>query len=125
MLALSAHCKYYLYNHCVDMRKGCYRLCAIVSNEMKKSILSGDIFIFLNKNKNIIKLLQWDKDGFSIYEKRLEAGTFERVSICQNDTDILLSNIEVQHILQGIILQSVRHKKRFTLSREKPVNAEL
>ncbi len=59
------------------MRKGCYGLCGIVQNELKKNILLGDAFVFINKGYNKIKLLRWDKDGFALYEKRLEKGRFE------------------------------------------------
>ena len=51
------------------MRKGCYGLCGIVQNELKKNILLGDVFVFINKRHNQIKLLQWDTDGFALYEK--------------------------------------------------------
>ena len=97
------------------MRKGCYGLCGIVQNELKKNILLGDVFVFINKRHNQIKLLQWDKDGFALYEKRLEKGTFENTVNTQNGTDILLTHLQLQHILQGVILKSVRLKKRFTI----------
>ncbi len=113
MLHPSSQERYYLYNQIVDMRKGCYGLCGLVQNEMKKNILLGDVFVFINKRHNQIKLLQWDKDGFALYEKRLEKGTFEQPGNTQNGTDILLTHLQIQHILQGVILQSVRHKKRY------------
>ncbi len=113
MLHLSSNDRYYFYNQVVDMRKGCYGLCGIVQNELKKNILLGDVFVFINKRHNQIKLLQWDKDGFALYEKRLEKGCFERPDINESGTDILLSNLQLQHILQGVFLQSVRYKKRF------------
>lgn len=97
------------------MRKGCYGLCGIVQNELQKNILLGDVFVFINKRHNQIKLLQWDKDGFALYEKRLESGTFEMPVALQNSTDILLTHLQLQHILQGVILQSVQHKKRFII----------
>ena len=97
------------------MRKGCYGLCGIVQNELKKNILSGGIFVLLNKRHNQIKLLQCDRDGFALYEKRLEKVTFEQPSFTENGTDILLTNLQLQHILQGVILQSVKHKKRFSV----------
>ncbi len=115
MLHLSSHEHYYFYNQIVDMRKGCYGLCGIVQNELKKNILSGDVFVFINKRRNQIKLLQWDRDGFALYEKRLEKGTFEQPCSMQNSTGILLTHLQLQHILQGVILQSVRHKKRFAI----------
>ena len=116
MLHLSSHERYYFYNQVVDMRKGCYGLCGIVQNQLKKNILNGDVFVFLNKRHNQVKLLQWDKDGFAIYEKRLEKGTFEQPSQAQSGTAILLTNLQLQHILQGIILRSVKHKKRFSVT---------
>lgn len=97
------------------MRKGCYGLCGIVQNELGKNILLGDVFVFINKGYNKIKLLQWDKDGFALYEKRLERGRFEYPAHLQNGTDILLTHLQLQHILQGIILKSVKHKKRFSI----------
>ena len=97
------------------MRKGCYGLCGIVQNEIKKNILLGDVFVFINKRRNQIKLLQWDIDGFALYEKRLEKGTFQQPLPIQTGTDILLTHLQLQHILQGVILQSVRHKKRFAV----------
>ena len=116
MLHLSAHERYYFYNQVVDMRKGCYGLCGIVQNQLKKNILNGDVFVFLNKRQNQLKLLQWDKDGFAIYEKRLEKGTFEQPGQAPGSTAILLTNLQLQHILQGVILRSVKHKKRFAVT---------
>ena len=115
MLHLNASIRYYFYSKIVDMRKGCYGLCGLVTNDMKKNILSGDVFIFMNKRHNQIKLLQWDKDGFAIYEKRLEKGSFERPDNSAENSDIFLSHIQLQLILQGIMLHSVRHKKRFEI----------
>lgn len=114
MLHLNCNKRYYFYNEVVDMRKGCYGLCGIVQNELHKNILLGDVFVFINKRHNQIKLLQWDRDGFALYEKRLEKGTFERPGTNQNSTDILLTHLQLQHILQGIVLKSVQHKKRYT-----------
>ncbi len=62
---------------------------------------------------NQIKLLQWDKDGFALYEKRLEKGTYEIPKQQESSTSISLNNIQLQHMLQGVILQSVRHKIRY------------
>ena len=57
MLHLSASERYYFYNQVTDMRKGCYGLCGIVQNELKKNILPGEVFVFINKRRNQIKLL--------------------------------------------------------------------
>ena len=69
--------------------------------------------MFINKRHNQIKLLQWGTDGFALYEKRLEKGSFERPGKAQGSPDALLTNLQLQHILQGIVLKSVQHKKRY------------
>lgn len=96
------------------MRKGCYGLCGLVQNEMNKNVLQGDVFVFINKRHNQIKLLQWDSDGFALYEKRLEKGTFEQPSHTDDSAALPLTHLQLQHILQGIVLKSVQHKKRYT-----------
>jgi transposase len=125
MLALSLYTKYYFYNSAVDMRKGCYGLCGIIESQMKRPFMNGDVFVFLNKRSNKIKLLQWDKDGFAIYEKRLEKGSFERGYLQGTSTDTLLSSEQLQFILHGVVLQSVRHRKRWVRMSENTVNTAL
>ena len=78
MLHLSVTCRYFYYNGIADMRKGAYSLSGLVRNEMGREVLSGDVFIFIGRRCNKIKLLQWDMDGFALYEKGLERGSFEQ-----------------------------------------------
>ena len=59
------------------MRKGFDGLSGLIRDGLQKDPLSGDVFIFFNKRRNQVKLLLWEKDGFSIYHKRLEGGTYE------------------------------------------------
>lgn len=75
MLALSSSYRYFLYQKGTDMRCGIYLLAALVSNELRQDPLSGDVFTFIDKRSNQIRLLQWDEDGFALYSKRLEQGT--------------------------------------------------
>lgn len=59
------------------MRYGIYSLAGLVRNELGFDPSSGDVFVFLGKRLNQIRLLQWDRDGFAMYVKKLEQGTFE------------------------------------------------
>lgn len=77
MLSLTSSRRYFIYEPLTDMRKGFDSLSGIVQNELKLSPHSGDIFIFFNRRRNQIKLLLFEGDGFSIYYKRLEKGTYE------------------------------------------------
>ena len=91
------------------MRKGYDGLSGLVRNEWKKDPLSGDVFIFLSKQRNKIKLLHWQKDGFIIYSKRLEKGTFE---LPKNDS-IEITAHQLQFILEGIDLSSIKKRLRY------------
>ena len=113
MLHLSASCLYFLYRGPTDMRKGFDSLCGIITSQLKMNVLNGSVFIFINKKHNQVKLLLWEGDGFAIYYKRLEKGTYELPAITQNDMGIAISNQALQHILQGICLKSIRKRKRY------------
>ena len=113
MLHLSAGCCYYLYSGNTDMRKGFDSLCGIISSQMKENALSGAVFIFFNKKHNQVKLLLWEGDGFAMYYKRLEQGTYEVPAAGSDNTTLAISSEQLQLILQGISLRSVRRRKRY------------
>lgn len=106
--------RYFLYRKATDMRKGFNGLSGIVCNELAMNPLSGDIFIFLNRKRDRVKVLFWEGDGFSIYYKRLESGTYE---LPPSDTkSMILSSEDLQLLLSGIQLSSVKKRKRFRKS---------
>ena len=109
MLALSASCRYFLYGKGTDMRCGFYSLAGLVTNELGQDPLSGDVFIFIGKRSNQIRLLQWERDGFALYCKRLERGTFQRPT----GSNPQITDQELLLILRGIQLESVKLRKRF------------
>ena len=91
------------------MRCGIYALAALVERNMKQDPLNGDVFVFISKSGNQLRLLQWDEDGYALYSKRLERGTFERP---QTDGPRLTLQ-QLQLIVQGIRLQSALYRKRY------------
>src|SRR5690606_24457080 len=109
MLSLSSSSRYFLYQHQADMRKGFDGLSGLIREGLSQNPLSGDVFIFFNKRRTQVKLLLWERDGFSIYHKRLERGTYE---LPQKVSPELRSD-ELMLILEGISLKSVRRRKRF------------
>jgi len=115
MFQLGERHKYYLYTQRADMRKGFDGLSGIVRNEMGRDPLSGDVYIFINRTRNRMKLLVWEVDGLVLYYKRLERGNFELVS---DESDGLSKQISWQKLLllvKGIILKSVQQKRRYRL----------
>ncbi|MDQ3536685.1 MAG: IS66 family insertion sequence element accessory protein TnpB [Bacteroidota bacterium] len=109
MLALSHSCRYLLYRKPVDMRFGINSLAGLVQNELGFNPMNGDVFVFLGKRLNQIRLLQWDRDGFAMYIKKLEQGTFE----WPKGNEILISSHQLTLLLQGVMLDSVRLRKRY------------
>lgn len=105
----SARCRYLLYRSSCDMRKGYDGLSGLVRNEWKLDPLSGDVFIFLSRQRTKIKLLHWQGDGFVIYSKRLEKGTFE----LPKDASIEITAHQLQFILDGIYLSSIKKRMRY------------
>lgn len=116
MLALSNALRYFLYREDTDMRKGFDGLSGVVRQALNKDPLSGDVFIFLNKRRTQIKLLLWERDGFSIYHKRLERGTYE-LPLYNGTHGVEVRSDELMLILQGISLKSVRRRERFDLTK--------
>ena len=104
------------------MRKGVDGLSGLVRDGLKRDPLSGDILIFFNGRRNQVKLLLWERDGFSIYYKRLERGTYELPAFDGQTTSAELRSDEIMLILQGICLGSVRRRRRFHFSENKLVN---
>jgi transposase len=112
MLTLPDSCRYFLYRPPTDVRKSFYSLAAIVKEQMKGDPMSGDIFIFMNRHRNYIKMLRWEKDGFAIYSKRLERGTFE-MPAAQDNGSYAITSQQLSLILQGIALTQIRYRKRY------------
>jgi transposase len=113
ILSFSNRYRYFVYGHGCDMRKGYDRLSGLVRNEFKNDPLSGDVFIFLSKQRNKIKLLHWQGDGFCIYSKRLEKGTFEIPNEKVNAVAIEITSYQLQFILEGIVLSSIKKRARY------------
>jgi transposase len=113
MIGLDQKRLYYLYSGITDIRKSFDGLSGLVINEMKGQLLSGDVFIFLNRRRNMIKLLVWDRSGFVIYYKRLEKGTFEIPLSEGASAEIEWSQLIM--ILEGIQLKSVNRRLRYAV----------
>jgi transposase len=115
MLQLHSLATYYWYNGITDMRKGFDALCGVVQQHMQSNIFQGGVYIFVNRKRNQIKLLTWEGDGLAIYYKRLEKGVYELPVIAPDNNSATIDVLQLQLILQGIVLKSVRKKIRFSL----------
>ena len=104
--------KYYLYDQPTDMRKSFNTLGTLVKHQMSLPLLSGAGFVFINRRKTHLKMLLWEGDGFSLYFKRLEKGTFEHPF---KDAGYEISYEKLLLVLRGIETKKVVKRKRFSL----------
>lgn len=106
--------RYFLYREATDMRKSFDGLCGIIISRLKENPMSGDIFIFINKPRNRIKLLRWESGGFVLFYKRLERGTFELPEL---DSPVLGQSIlysDLVMLITGISMKNTRKRLRFS-----------
>jgi len=104
----------YLCTLATDMRKGFDSLAALVRDYLKADPLSGHLFLFVGRDKDRIKILYWDSDGYAIWYKRLEEGTFRLPSSKVAGASVELKASELAMLLAGIDLTSIKRRKRFT-----------
>ena len=114
MIGFTSSQRYYLSRQAADMRKSYDGLGGVVRQGLGRDPLSGEVFIFLNRRRTMVKLLVWDRSGFVIWGKRLERGTFELPRCSEPGASIVLSWEELVLILEGVSLGSVRHRKRYS-----------
>lgn len=116
MYSLTSANKYYLYQGFIRMNLGINGLYKLVRSEMSQlSPVSGDAFIFFGKRRDGVKILRWDGDGFLLYYKRLEGGTFELPTFNPHTDHYEVPYTTLIFILNGVSLRSVRLRKRFRL----------
>ncbi|MDI9582928.1 MAG: IS66 family insertion sequence element accessory protein TnpB [Phycisphaerae bacterium] len=107
--------KIYLCTSPADMRKGFDSLAALVKDFLGHDPLSGHLFLFIGRSKDRLKILYWDADGFALWYKRLEEGTFRLPRVRSEDTAVELKASELAMMLEGIDLRSIKRTKRLTL----------
>lgn len=116
MVPILGRSTFYLYIHATDMRKSFDGLCGLVLSALNQDPLSGAIYVFLNRHRNRMKLLVWDRTGFWIFYKRLEKGTFQLPNHSQDQNALSISYEQLLMILEGIDLHSIKHRPRFQQS---------
>lgn len=112
MLSLPPAVRIFVARGGTDLRKSFDTLCALVQDVLAQDPFSGHVFTFFNRRRDRVKLLLWDRTGFWLYYKRLEAGTFgEPIG---KGASVELSSRDLLLLLEGIELRDVRQRKRYS-----------
>jgi len=111
------HRPIYIATAPIDMRKSFDGLSAIVKNGFKKNLLDGTFFVFINRPADRLKILYWDRDGYALWYKWLEAGRFQiPVALTSEGEPVaLISAAQLAMLLEGIEPIIVKRQKRFSL----------
>jgi transposase len=95
----------------VDARKSFDTLAAVVRDHLARDPLSGDLFVFKNRRGDRLKILAWQGDGFALYLRRLEKGTFAFPAA--DAAEVAVTTTELAMILGGVELGSVKRRPRY------------
>jgi transposase len=113
MLTLAANLRIYLHTRPTDMRKSFDGLSGLVRSVFGADPTDGNLFLFVNRRGDRIKLLWWDRDGLALFYKRLEAGTFETLP-ADDGTDVVeIDATQLAMLLGGVTLASAKRRKRY------------
>jgi transposase len=128
MISLPHSVRVFLHAPATDLRKGFDALSGLVTTAFSQEMTSGHLFLFVNRRRDRLKILYWDRDGLAIWYKRLESGSFQIPVGARDAVSIEMSPTQLSLILSGIDLSSARQRKRYqhpTPETEKSVGAPL
>lgn len=113
MIHLPASVRVYLCTSPCDMRRSFDGLHALVTGAMKLDAFAGHLFVFANRRKDRVKILYWDRDGFAMWAKRLEEGTYAMPFAEEDEPQREITAQELGALLSGIDLSVAKRRKRY------------
>jgi len=119
VLSFPAALKVYLCTVPCDMRRSFDGLSMLAEHHVQCNPLSGHLFVYGNRRTDRLKILYWDRDGWAIWYKRLEAGTFQYPFSAAGRREIAAWELGV--LLEGIDLAAGKRRKRYSLPAPGPV----
>lgn len=113
MIHLPASVRVYLCTTPCDMRRSFDGLCALVNGTMQLDAFGGHLFVFSNRRRDRVKILYWDRDGFAVWAKRLEEGTYAMPFGADANEPREITAQELGALLSGIDLSVAPRRKRY------------
>jgi transposase len=114
MIHLPASVRVYLCLTPCDMRKSFDSLQALVREHLELDAFAGHLFVFTSRRKDRVKILYWDRDGFAVWSKRLEEGTYA-IPFAEDGAERRseITAPELAALLSGIELSTAKRRKRY------------
>jgi len=98
------------------MRKSFNGLSGIVQTELHRNLTSGEVFIFINRRRDKVKLLRWETGGFILFYKRLESGTFELPDFDKNAVSCQMKLMDLMLMVEGISIEKSKQRRRYFIN---------
>jgi transposase len=117
VIHLPATVRVYLCTSPCDMRRSFDGLHALVTDAMQLDAFAGHLFVFGNRRRDRVKILYWDRDGFAVWAKRLEEGTYAMPFAEDDQRRREITAQELGALLSGIDLSVARRRKRYQRKR--------
>jgi transposase len=105
MIPVPSHTRVYLALGAMDMRKEINGLSMFVEGTLALDVFSGHLFVFCNRRRTTLKILFWDRNGFALYQKRLEKHRFKWPE--SREEVLQVTTRELSFLLEGLDLKSV------------------
>jgi transposase len=112
MFQLNNSLQYYLYPAPVDMRKSFYTLSGIVITTMNRDVRSGEVFIFINRNQTIMKILHMEYAGLVIYHKKLDSGRFKLPPFDENTSSLIIGWHDLIMMIESVKIRPKKLRKK-------------
>ena len=116
--------RYYLYREPIDMRKSFDGLSGLVNSRLGRDPMDGDVYIFINRRRDRIKLLRWKPCGYVLFYMRLEKGSFELPQMAPDTISVHVDYGELAMLITGISMRNARKRPRY-LSRKTVENSDV
>ena len=98
----------YVYTGILDMRVGMDRLAEKVRAEFKRAVTAGGWYVFFSRTRDRVRIFYWDRDGYAVWTKRLEAGSYK---VEKKDGYEVLAAVDLEAILSGMDLSRITLRK--------------
>jgi len=109
MKALDSSVEVFLWQGACDMRMSFDRLSSLITERCNRSVIAGGVYVFFSRCRTRVKLLYWDRDGFAIWHKRLEAGSYK---VARSEESCAVSAIDLEELLRGTELSRIILRKK-------------
>ncbi len=107
-MKVTAKVPIYLWQGACDMRCSFDRLSSLVTEHIKQSVIGGGAYVFFSRCRRKVKILYWDQDGYAIWHKRLEAGSYKVARVESHD---VVTAIGLEDLLRGTDFSRIKLRK--------------